>query len=147
MFPKGDLHRVIGAAAVLSALALPVAASANTNDYAMRTGPPTIHGVITSIQGPYDLTIRDDRANDESITLHRGTVINPTGLQLRPGMQVTIAGHPGGRTFNADEIDAPAGDVNETDPGAQRNSAPLDPSFSPSGTFQTNGPSADGGGA
>jgi hypothetical protein len=40
------------------------------------------------------------------IYLHQGTVINPTGLTLEPGMPVQVYGHisPDG-TFQADEID------------------------------------------
>jgi hypothetical protein len=141
MLTKGHLHRAIGAGALVAALALPTAARADTNDSAMHMEHPTIHGVITSVHGT-GLSVRDDRAGDQSITLHRGTVINPTGLQLRAGMQVTIAGHAMGRSFDADEIDAPADDVENQ----KTDLAPPAPPASPHGTFQTNGPSAEGGG-
>jgi hypothetical protein len=143
--PGSAMRRLTSSALILAALALPVAARADTNSYAMRTVGHTVHGVITSIDGKYGLTVRDGRADGESVTLHRGTIINPTGLQLEPGMQVTIAGHPDGSTFDADEIDAPAQYLEDQEL-ARRATATFGPLFPPNGTFQTNGPSAEGGG-
>lgn len=41
-----------------------------------------------------------------AVHLHQGTIINPTGTTLRPGMNVRIVGHPNGDgTFEADRID------------------------------------------
>jgi hypothetical protein len=115
------------------------------------TSPPrdqTLHGVITAIQGRYELTVLDDRKDGESVTLHQGTIINPTGLQLRTGMQVTIAGHASRDTFAADKIDASREyfEVQEVSRPVRENVAPFGPFFPPNGTFQTNGPSAEGGG-
>jgi|GEM_PF-2708485 len=67
----------------------------------------TIHGRIVSIDGRYGITIRDVRGFIEIIALHPGTIINPTGLRLAVGMDVTIVGYNAGRSFLADEIDAP----------------------------------------
>ncbi len=39
--------------------------------------------------------------------LHQGTIINPTGLTLEPGMNVTIDGYADGSNFDAMEIDTP----------------------------------------
>ena len=39
--------------------------------------------------------------------LHDGTIINPTGLTLAPGMIVGIDGFNSGRVFDANEIDTP----------------------------------------
>jgi hypothetical protein len=133
---------------MIAALALPAAARADSYSYVMRSGDQTLHGVITSIDGKYGLTVRDDRAGTDSVMLHRGTVIDPTGLQLRPGMQVTIAGHPDAGTFEANKIDAPVQylEAQERARQAQANNIPPWPVDVPNGTFQTNGPSAEGGG-
>jgi hypothetical protein len=67
----------------------------------------TIHGRIVSIDGRYGITIRDARGFIEIVALRAGTIINPTGLRLAVGMDVTIVGYTAGRSFLADEIDAP----------------------------------------
>ncbi len=71
------------------------------------SGGDTIRGTIASIDGKYALRVRDDRGFIDNVTLHDGTIINPTGLKLAPGQSVTIAGVPSGRTFVANEIDTP----------------------------------------
>jgi hypothetical protein len=58
-------------------------------------------GVVASFGG-YNLQLR----NGTAVSLHQGTVINPTGTTLAPGMRIAIRGSrnsAGG--FNADEID------------------------------------------
>jgi hypothetical protein len=60
-----------------------------------------ISGVVASFGG-YNLQLR----NGTAVSLHQGTIINPTGTTLAPGMRVAIRGSrnsAGG--FNADEID------------------------------------------
>ena len=146
--PRDATRRLMSSATIVAALALPLAAGAETKGSALRTVDHTVHGVVTSIHGKYRLVVRNDRADGESVTLHRGTIINPTGLQLEPGMQVTIAGHLDGGTFDADEIDAPAHylDDQELTRRAQANVVPFGPIFPANGTFQGHGPSAEGGG-
>jgi hypothetical protein len=67
----------------------------------------TITGRIAAISGTYDLQVRDDRGFIDRVRLHPGTIIHPTGLQLAPGMSVTIAGRNDGNVLTANEIDAP----------------------------------------
>ncbi len=65
----------------------------------MRNGQLT--GIVSSFGG-YNLQLQ----NGMAVSLHQGTVINPTGTTLTPGMRVAIRGSrnsAGG--FNADEID------------------------------------------
>jgi hypothetical protein len=148
---EARVRRLVTSALIVAGLALPDTARAGTDNIAMRTADRTVHGVITSIHGKYGLMVQDDRADEASVTMHRGTIINPRGLQLLPGMQVTIAGHPDGRTFDADEIDAPAQYMVDQKSArrAQQDSPPgafVLPIGIPNGTFQTNGPSAEGGG-
>ncbi|HEY6234712.1 MAG TPA: hypothetical protein VIW69_06410 [Candidatus Elarobacter sp.] len=45
--------------------------------------------------------------HDRTVALRPGTIIHPTGLRLAVGMDVTIVGYNAGRSFLADEIDAP----------------------------------------
>jgi hypothetical protein len=142
------MKRITSSALIVAALALPIAAHADTPPSATPSAERTIHGMIDSINGKYGLTVRDDHAGLDSVMMHPGTIIDPTGLQLKPGMQVTIAGHSDGRTFDANEIDAPAGylEAQNRARSAEAAIAPWTPLFVPNGTFQTNGPTAEGGG-
>jgi hypothetical protein len=67
----------------------------------------TISGRIASIAGKYDIEVRDDGGYIDHVQLHEGTVINPTGLQLAPGLSVRIMGYNRGSVFAANEIDTP----------------------------------------
>jgi hypothetical protein len=67
----------------------------------------TIHGRIRSVDGAFDISVDDDRGFIDSVQLHQGTIINPTGLTLSPGMSVTILGVNVGAMFEANEIDTP----------------------------------------
>jgi hypothetical protein len=75
--------------------------------YARPAPGEQIRGSITAITGKYSLQVRDDRGFLDNIALHQGTIINPTGLTLAPGMQVTITGSNAGPVFAAQQIDAP----------------------------------------
>jgi hypothetical protein len=67
----------------------------------------TIQGRIASIDAKYAITVDDDRGFTDNVQLHPGTVINPTGLTLTPGMSVTIIGYNAGAAFVANQIDTP----------------------------------------
>ncbi len=96
-------------AAALGGLALlaawPLAARSDVPSYASGPPPETITGTIYSITSRYTLTLEDERGFEDSVTLHDGTVITPTGLSLGSGQGATIIGHTDGKTFDADEID------------------------------------------
>ncbi len=66
-----------------------------------------IRGRIASFDGAYNLTVRDERGYVDNVTLHPGTIINPTGLTLAPGMVVSILGYNAGGAFDANEVDTP----------------------------------------
>ncbi len=66
-----------------------------------------ISGRIDAIAGRYTLRVRDDRGYLDSVTLHRGTIIVPSGLTLKPGMLVRISGTSAGATFAADVVKTP----------------------------------------
>jgi hypothetical protein len=86
--------------------ALPIAALAQpVPQYAQQT--EQIRGTIASIAGQYTIYVRDDRGYVDTVQLHDGTIINPTGLTLASGQSVTILGSTDGRQFDADEIDTP----------------------------------------
>jgi hypothetical protein len=53
------------------------------------------------------MEIADVNGYTDRIQLHQGTIINPTGIRLAPGMSVTILGHNSGHLFLANEIDTP----------------------------------------
>lgn len=138
--------KLTSSALLVAALVLPVAARADTKGYVIRSDE-TIHGVIDSINGKYGVTVRDGRVLS-SVTLHRGTIINPVGLRLEPGMQVTIAGHADGKTFDANTIDAPMEYLEDQEQvrRAEANTSPFTPLINTNGAYQGNGPTAGGGG-
>lgn len=63
-----------------------------------------ITGTLTGFNGSYVVYMRDDKGYDDNITMHDGTVINPTGIKLVEGMRVAIWGNANGSTFNANTI-------------------------------------------
>ena len=109
----GGALRVLAATLAASvALALPLVATAQTAPSYAQVPPYASHedqiqGRIASFDGAYALRVNDNRGFVDNVQLHQGTVINPTGLTLRPGMSVTILGHPQGNVFAANEIDTP----------------------------------------
>jgi hypothetical protein len=99
---------------LFSALALAcaigsLAASADTPSYAnpAMPGTDTIRGTIAAVNGKYNISVRDERGFIDNVTLHDGTIINPTGLTLAPGQTVTIDATANGQTLMANEIDTP----------------------------------------
>jgi hypothetical protein len=88
----------------------PPPATANVPSYAKPSygsDEDVIRGQIVSFDGGYNLRVRDDRGFIDSVTLHPGTVINPTGLRLAPGMSVTVRGVNRGAALDANQIDTP----------------------------------------
>jgi hypothetical protein len=96
--------RLIGATILSAALITPAIASAQ--DYA-NAGDQQIQGTVASINGTWNITVADANGYADSVDLHQGTIINPTGLTLEPGMSVTIDGYADGPNFDAMEIDTP----------------------------------------
>jgi hypothetical protein len=132
------MNPFVNSALTVVALVLPVAPPADT----------PFSGVITSIDGKSTLTVRDNRGALERVTLHKGTIINPTGLRLVPGTPVIVIGHANGGAYDADTVDAPlAAATPATQPIDRRTfgRGPVPPDV-PDGTFETGGPSAEGGG-
>jgi len=66
-----------------------------------------IDGTVASVEGPYKIHVHDDRGYADDVTLHEGTVINPTGLKLSAGQRIHVTGRADGGTFDANEIDTP----------------------------------------
>lgn len=113
------MTRLIAALIAVLFLAAPLAAGAQeAGPYgpppSYSEGPPpgapddsTIHGRILSFDGAYNLQVRDEKGYVDNVELHQGTIINPTGLTLAPGMIVSIMGYNAGPYFAANEIDTP----------------------------------------
>ena len=85
--------------ATLAIAALPLAASAQ-----VAPGQELV-GTIQSINGAFNISVLDSNGYADNVALHQGTIINPTGLTLAPGMNVTILGYNAGGAFDANEID------------------------------------------
>jgi hypothetical protein len=102
---------LLAAAVAIIGLVSPLTAQAQ--DLPSYARPPagsydqTIRGRIQSVDGTFHITVLDERGFVDSVQLHQGTIINPTGLTLAPGMSVTIIGYNSGPSFDANEIDAP----------------------------------------
>jgi hypothetical protein len=101
------IKQLLAAAAAL-ALAAPLAAQADQiiPSYAAQTDQE-IQGRVYSFDGGYNLQVRDNNGYVDNVELHDGTVINPTGITLAPGMIVSILGSNAGSEFDANQIDTP----------------------------------------
>ncbi len=88
-------------------VALPVAAQAQVPSYGQGGGDESVHGRVASFDGAYGLRVRDERGYIDNVELHPGTIINPTGITLAPGMVVNILGYNSGSYLAANEIDTP----------------------------------------
>jgi hypothetical protein len=94
-------------AGAISLFSMLPAAAQSVPSYASAHTDETIQGTIASVDGPYAISVRDSRGFVDSVTLHQGTIINPTGLTLAAGQSVTILGQNAGSTFSANQIDTP----------------------------------------
>jgi hypothetical protein len=93
-----------GTLGILSALP---AVAQPAPSYAAGNTDETIRGTVTAVNGPFNISVRDARGFIDNVSLHQGTIINPTGLSLAPGQSVTIMGTNEGSAFAANEIDTP----------------------------------------
>jgi hypothetical protein len=102
------MHKIIAALAAALLIAAPFAANAQDEpSYAQGDGDGQIRGRVVAFDGAYNLQVRDDKGYIDNVELHQGTIINPTGLTLAPGMVVSILGYNAGDNFAANEIDTP----------------------------------------
>jgi uncharacterized membrane protein YgcG len=108
------MPRLIAALVAAIFIAAPLAANAQIApdgpSYAADSaygGDAQIHGRILSFDGAYSVQVRDEQGYVDNVQLHQGTIINPTGLTLQPGMVVSILGYNAGSYFAANEIDTP----------------------------------------
>jgi hypothetical protein len=102
------LTAALAALAFSASIAAPIATMAqDLPSYAQGSDDAQIRGRIASFDGAYALSVRDDQGYLDNVQLHEGTIINPTGLTLAPGMVVSILGYNQGPYFSANEIDTP----------------------------------------
>jgi hypothetical protein len=104
---KTAVGRLAPLAAVAALAASPLAVCAQPAVGYTQPPAPSIKGTIASIPGKYQIEVRDRLGDLDDVTLHDGTIINPTGITLQPGFRVAIYGRPSAGTFVADEIDTP----------------------------------------
>jgi len=64
----------------------------------------TIRGTIVSLDGAGNLELRDDRGFVDSVRLEPNVDVTPAGVQLQPGMRVTIVGANAGSVFAAEQV-------------------------------------------
>ena len=105
MSTKNLLQR--GAAATLAAAVVLFLTPAVQAQPAYAVHQESITGTVRSFDGQYTMYVRDRHGYLDRVQLHQGTIINPTGLTLQGGMQVTVYGRSEGQVFVADEIDTP----------------------------------------
>ena len=103
------MYKKFAAMFFASTLLAPLAAVAqDVPSYAdAQQGVERIQGRIASFDGQYDLRVRDERGFIDRVHIHPGTIINPTGITLAPGMVVSVIGENDGDYFSGDEIDTP----------------------------------------
>jgi hypothetical protein len=108
------MSRLLAALIAALFIAAPLAADAqiapDAPSYAAgpaENGDAQIRGRILAFDGAYALQVRDEKGYVDNVQLHQGTIINPTGLTLAPGMVVSIMGYNAGSYFAANEIDTP----------------------------------------
>jgi hypothetical protein len=108
--------RLIAALIAALSIAAPLAADAQIApsgpgpsyaDDSAYGGEAQIHGRVLSFDGAYNVQVKDEKGYVDNVQLHQGTIINPTGLTLAPGMVVSIMGYNAGSSFAANEIDTP----------------------------------------
>jgi hypothetical protein len=100
---KNSLIAAVAAAALMT----PAVASAQDASYAEGGANQQIQGTVAAINGTWNISVDDANGYTDSVQLEQGTIINPTGLTLEPGMNVTIDGYADGQNFDALEIDTP----------------------------------------
>lgn len=81
----------LGAIALFASLAI---APASAQSYGYGGHHQDVDGVVTYFNR-FDLRLHVGPGQDVAVRLHQGTVINPTGITLRPGMRVDIHGYAG----------------------------------------------------
>lgn len=101
------MHAAAILAGIVGILSTLPAAAQTIPSYAAGTTDETIRGTVAAINGQYTISVRDVHGYVDSVTLHPGTIINPRGIALAPGMPVTILGTNRGATLSANEIDTP----------------------------------------
>jgi hypothetical protein len=107
------MRSLIAALVAALILSVPLVASAQVPSYADPgdngggSGDAQIRGRILSFDGGYSVQVRDDKGYVDNVQLHPGTIINPTGITLAPGMVVSILGYNQGSSFAANEVDTP----------------------------------------
>ena len=98
----------LAATAALTLAAPLMARAQDVPSYAQQqSADEQIRGRVESFDGGYNLAIRDERGFIDNVQLHDGTIINPTGITLEPGMVVSILGENDGDYLAANEIDTP----------------------------------------
>ncbi len=102
--------RLLAALGAAASLALPSLVGAQSYPSYAVAPQQTIKGTITGFNGGYTVYVQDEKGYNDNISLHDGTVINPTGIKLQEGMHVTIYGYPQGSVFAAYRVDAPVPD-------------------------------------
>ncbi len=68
-----------------------------------------VRGTVTGFNGAYVVYVHDDRGYNDNLTMHQGTIIDPTGIRLVEGMRVSAWGYADGPTFDAYQIEVAGG--------------------------------------
>ncbi|MGH7662171.1 MAG: hypothetical protein ACRENA_14795 [Vulcanimicrobiaceae bacterium] len=86
----------------LACAAAPAVALADWDDRWHRPDVHQLSGVVSRFGG-FDMTVRVE-GSPLPVRLHQGTIINPTGLTLKPGMRVRVFGFWNDGRFQAERI-------------------------------------------
>ena len=64
-----------------------------------------IRGTLNGFDGQWIVYMHDAHGYNDHISLHQGTIINPTGTRLVEGMQVVVYGYSDHGTYQANRVD------------------------------------------
>ncbi|MGP6157261.1 MAG: hypothetical protein ACLPYS_07100 [Vulcanimicrobiaceae bacterium] len=101
------LAPLAASALAVVALVAPLAAPAQSMPSYARPADMQVRGRVTGFDGHFNLSVRDERGYVDNVRIHPGTIINPTGIMLAPGMIVSLFGNNAGSFFGANEVDTP----------------------------------------
>jgi hypothetical protein len=97
------LAALLAGAGAIATTSAPAAAQYAPYGYAPNARQNVVTGVVTYFYR-FDMTIQAPNGAVIPVQLHQGTIINPLGVSLQPGMPVTVRGYWANGQFFANRI-------------------------------------------
>jgi hypothetical protein len=97
------LAALLAGAGAIASTAAPAAAQYAPYAYGPYQRQNVVNGIVTYFY-QFNMTIQAPSGAIIPVQLHQGTIINPLGLSLAPGMPVTVRGYWANGAFFANRI-------------------------------------------